>query len=112
MISNKLKELLAAELKSLINSTQVGFGGNNTSPSQNTLDVPSGFSATVITSDSDINVIEAKVSVAGSLLTGSVIREMGLFDSSSNLLNRVNFEGVGPFASNETLEIFLIIEVE
>lgn len=115
MISNKLKELLAAELKSLIHSAQVGFGGNNTSPSQNTLDVPSGFSTTIITSNSDINVIEAKISVAGSLLTGSVIREMGLFDNNSpvpNLLDRVNFEGVGPFASNETLEIFLLIEVE
>ena len=112
MISNTLKELLAAELKSLINSAQVGFGGNNTSPSQHTLDVPSGFSTTIIKSNSDVNVIEAKVSVAGSLLTGSVIREMGLFDSSNNLLDRVNFEGVGPFASNETLEIFLLIEVE
>lgn len=112
MISNKLKELLATELKSLINSAQVGLGGNNTSPSQNTLDVPSGLSTTVITSDSDINVIEAKVSVAGSLLTGSVIREMGLFDNANNLLSRINFEGVGPFASDETLEIFLIIEVE
>tara|TARA_R110001592_G_scaffold13564_3_gene61923 strand:+ start:6217 stop:6555 length:339 start_codon:yes stop_codon:yes gene_type:complete len=112
MISNKLKELLAAELKSLIASAQVGLGGNNTSPSQNTLDVPSGFSTTIITSNSDVNVIEAKISVAGSLLTGSVIREMGVFDSSSNLLDRVNFEGVGPFASNETLEIFLLIEVE
>lgn len=112
MISNKLKELLATELKSLINSAQIGLGGNNSSPSQNTLDVPSGFATTVITSDSDVNVIEAKVSVAGSLLTGSVIREMGLFDGSSNLLSRINFEGVGPFASDETLEIFLIIEVE
>lgn len=112
MITNELKEYLAGQLKAKINSAQVGFGGNSTSPSQNALDVPSGFSTTIVKSDADSNVIEAKVSVAGSLLTGSVIREMGLFDSSNNLLSRINFEGVGPFAANETLEIFLLIEVD
>lgn len=119
MITNELKSYLAGQLKARIDTAQVGFGGNSTSPSQNTLDVPSGFSTTIVKSDSDSNVIEVKVSIAGSLLTGSVIREMGLFDNatsegatSDNLLSRINFEGVGPFASNETLEIFLLIEVD
>tara|TARA_R110000744_G_scaffold299143_1_gene408629 strand:+ start:1522 stop:1884 length:363 start_codon:yes stop_codon:yes gene_type:complete len=120
MISDKTKELLALELKTLIAAgiPQVGLGGNSSSPSQTSLDVPSGFDATIITALSADNVIEAKVSVAGSLLTGTVIREMGLFDNATtvpaggNLLSRINFEGVGPFAANETLEIFLIIEVE
>tara|TARA_R100000734_G_C3318860_1_gene113595 strand:- start:2223 stop:2561 length:339 start_codon:yes stop_codon:yes gene_type:complete len=112
MITNELKSYLAGQLKARIDTAQIGFGGNSTSPSQNTLDVPSGFSTTIVKSDSDENVIEVKVSIAGSLLTGSVTREMGLFDSSNNLLSRINFEGVGPFASNETLEIFLLIEVD
>tara|TARA_R100000231_G_scaffold93400_3_gene70103 strand:+ start:380 stop:718 length:339 start_codon:yes stop_codon:yes gene_type:complete len=112
MITNELKSYLAGQLKARIDTAQIGFGGNSTSPSQNTLDVPSGFSTSIVKSDSDENVIEVKVSIAGSLLTGSVTREMGLFDSSNNLLSRINFEGVGPFASNETLEIFLLIEVD
>ena len=45
-------------------------------------------------------------------MTGKVIREFGIFDSSSNLLARVNFDGVGPFSSTEDLELFLTIEVE
>jgi hypothetical protein len=112
MITNELKAYLAQQLKNKIDSAQVGFGGNSTSPSQNALDVPSGFLTSIVKSDSDINVIEAKVSIAGQLLIGSVIREMGLFDSQNNLLSRINFEGVGPLASNETLEIFLLIEVD
>ena len=112
MITNELRNYLAQQLKTQLNSAKVGLGGNSTSPAQNTLDVPSAATATIITSDSDDNVIEAKISVAGSELTNSVIREMGIFNASNNLVNRINFEGVGPFASNETLEIFLLIEVE
>jgi hypothetical protein len=28
------------------------------------------------------------------------------------MIQRINFSGVGPFASNEDLEIFIIMEVE
>lgn len=112
MITNELRNYLAQQLKTQLNNAKVGLGGNSTSPAQNNLDVPSLATATIITSDSDDNVIEAKISVAGSELTNSVIREMGIFNSNSKLMNRINFEGVGPFASNETLEIFLLIEVE
>ena len=44
-------------------------------------------------------------------MTGNVIREFGITDGT-NLLARINFDGVGPFASNEDLEIFYTIEVE
>jgi hypothetical protein len=112
MITDKLRELTAAFVKGEINSSQIGYGGNSSNPLANTLDVPSGLSTSIVKSTADDNVIEIKVSVAGSLLTGRVTREMGLFDASNNLLARVNFEGVGPFAADETLEIFLILEVE
>jgi hypothetical protein len=114
MITNKLRELLATHLKSLVDggSGQVGFGGNSTNPFSNTLDVPSSVPVSIQSANSDENVIEIKASIDGSNVTGRVLRELGLFDSSSNMLSRVNFEGIGPFSSSETIEFFIIIEVE
>ena len=74
----------------------------------------------VATLSSD-NVIEIKLMVEGSNITGKVIREasFGADDSADAfdngdafMLSRVAFEGVGPFAANEQLEIFLMLEVE
>lgn len=112
MITDKLKELLITEVVRLIDSGQVGLGGNSSSPNANALDVPSGGTTTVNAVSTDENVMEVKVSVGGGAITGMTIREAGIFDSSSNMLSRVNFDGVGPFASTETLEVILIIEVE
>ena len=112
MITDKLKQLLAERIVSLIDSGQVGLGGNSSSPNANALDVPSGATTTVNAVSTDENVMEVKVSVGGGAITGMTIREAGVFDSSSNMLSRVNFDGVGPFASTETLEVILIIEVE
>ena len=112
MITDKLKELLTNQIVSLINSGQVGLGGNSSSPNANALDVPSGATTTVNAVSTDENVMEVKVSVGGGAITGMTIREAGVFDSSSNMLSRVNFDGVGPFSSTETLEVILIIEVE
>ena len=117
MITDKLKELLITEIVRLINSGQVGLGGNSSSPNANALDVPSGATIDVASANlskvsTDENVMEVKLSVGGGAITGMTIREAGIFDSSSNMLSRVNFDGVGPFASTETLEVILIIEVE
>ena len=112
MITDKLKELLTNQIVSLINTGQVGLGGNSSSPNANALDVPSGATTTVNAVSTDENIMEVKVSVGGGAITGMTIREAGVFDSSSNMLSRVNFDGVGPFSSTETLEIILIIEVE
>ena len=112
MISDKLQSLLTDQVVSLINNAKVGLGGNSTYGSQTDLDnVLSSASVSAIKSDE--NVIQVKVSVTGGgALTGQVIREVGVFDSSSNMLLRENFEGVGPFASNETTEFFIFLEVE
>ena len=52
------------------------------------------------------------VEEVGSNITGKLIREMGFFDASSNMLGRVNFEAVGPFSGTERIQIFLTVEVE
>lgn len=117
MITDELKGAIATYLATAvtpyINSAKIGLGGNSTNPTSTDLDVPiSGITPTIIRSKSDINVIEVKLSVSGSVIQGRVIREAGLFNSSGNMLERVNFDGVGPFATDETLEIFILMEVE
>ena len=42
MITDKLKELLATELKTLVATGKLGLGGNTTSPLALDLDVPIG----------------------------------------------------------------------
>lgn len=112
MISDKLQSLLADQVVSLINNAKVGLGGNSTYSSQTDLDIVLS-SASVTAIKSDENVIQVKVSITGGgTLAGQVLREVGVFDSSSNMLLRENFEGIGPFASNETAEFFIILEVE
>ena len=103
---------MADEIKDKINSGQIGYGGNSTDPTSTTLDVPSGVSVTINEQSTATNVVEIKLSIAGSDIQGKIIREMGLFDSSSNMLIRQNFDGVGPFSTTETLEIFYTVEVE
>ena len=111
MITDKAKELLVAHLKTLVNTAQIGYGGNSTSPKSTTLDVPSGITVSDLTTElTDENVAEVKMGIAGSNITGKVVREAAIFDSSSNMLARVNFSGVGPLTSTETLEIILQIK--
>ena len=112
MITDKLRQYLADEIKDKINSGQIGYGGNSTDPTSTTLDVPSGVSVTINEQSTATNVVQIKLSIAGSDIQGKIIREMGLFDSSSNMLIRQNFDGVGPFSTTETLEIFYTVEVE
>ena len=115
MITDKAKELLATELMGLINSGthKVGLGGNSTSPLATDLDVAvTGITVSPAVEKSSENNIQVKLEVLGSDITGLVIREAGIFDNGPNLLQRVNFQGVGPFSSSERLQIFINIEVE
>lgn len=111
MITDDLRTFVVSQLKTAIDSGKVGMGGNSTSPAATSLDVPSTASVTLTKDSSTENVLEVKLSVAGSAIPGKVIREAGFFDGSE-LFGRESFDGVGPFSSTETLEIFFIIEVE
>ena len=120
MITDLLRDKLAAYILTLANHTNaegdVGLGGNSTSPAATTLDVPLGVTTSqYVATRSGDNVVEIKIMVEGANITGKVIREAsfgGNDGSTDEMLARVNFEGVGPFASNEQLEIFLMLEVE
>lgn len=114
MITEKLQNLLATHLVSLVNNGKVGLGGNSTFSSQTDLDVPLVATATATATQSDANVVQIKLTVSGATaaMTGQILREVGVFDSSSNMLFRENFDGIGPFSSNETVEFFIFLEVE
>ena len=114
MITEKLQNLLATQLVSLVNNGKVGLGGNSTYSSQTDLDVPLVAATSVTATQSDANVVQIKLTMLGSTaaMTGQVIREIGVFDSSSNMLLRENFDGIGPFSSTDTLEFFIFLEVE
>ena len=116
MITDKLKELVATYIQgTAINKAKIGQGGNSTSPAATTLDVPlTSVTSTFSAIKSGDNVIEVQAIFQGSAssMTGKVIREFGILDSSNNLLARVNFDGIGPFSSSENLEVFFLLEVE
>ena len=117
MITQKLQNLVMEYIKTQVVSADLGLGGNSTNPINNTLDVPLGLNisgGSIVKSDSDENVLEVKVSVNSSAISGKVIREIALFDNTNpkNMLQRLNFDGVGPFAANEVIEFLIHIEVE
>ena len=116
MITEKLQNLLATQLKTLVDggSAKVGLGGNSTYSSQTDLDVVLSTATSLSSTQSNANVVQVKVTMSGATaaMTGQVIREVGVFDTSSNMLIRQNFDGIGPFSSNDTLEFFIILEVE
>lgn len=125
MITDLLRDKIAEYIVSIVNTAaegDVGLGGNSTSPAATALDVPLGVTTSQYTATrSGDNVVEIKIMVEGSNITGKVIREASFGANENNfisdgnddfMLSRVAFEGVGPFASNEQLEIFLMLEVE
>ena len=126
MMTDKLKEKIADHIRTtLLDGAKVGQGGNSTNHINNDLDVAltSASPSLAIASATNSNIIEVKVTVDGTNIQGKVVREVGLFHDSdsdgsitdsggADMIQRVNFDGVGPFASNEELEIFIIMEVE
>jgi len=109
-------EIVSYIQSTLAKTAQIGMGGNSTSPRATALDVPSGATVTIASEKSE-NLLEIKVTCAGSNITGKVIKELGIFKNSTSpttdndMVARVNFDGIGPFTASETLELFLTIEV-
>lgn len=117
MITQELQNIVMKYIRDQVLNADLGLGGNSTNPINNTLDVPLGLNlsgSSIVKSESNENVLEVKVSVNSSTISGKVIREIALFDNTNpkKMLQRLNFEGVGPFAADEVIEFFIHIEVE
>ena len=124
MITDELRTVLATHLASVYTRAKVGVGGNSTNPLTIDLDVPIVTGVTASSSQSDSNVIEFKFTITGASIAGHTIREIGLFNKAytnsagdsisadTELLTRLSFDGIGPFASGEDVDFYVTIEVE
>jgi len=123
MITDELRTVLAAHLKTVYTKARVGVGGNSTNPLTTDLDVPV-YDVAATASQSDNNVIEFKFTITGAAIAGYTIREIGIFNTEyensagvtiaeyTELLTRIPFDGIGPFASGEDVDFYVTIEVE
>ena len=123
MIVDEARTLIATHLKTVFTKARIGVGGNNTSPLAEDLDVPI-YNISTTNSSSDSNVIDFKFSITGASIAGHTIRELAIFNKTytdlgttvhteyTQMLTRINFEGIGPFASGEDVDFFVTIEVE
>jgi len=117
MITDTLKNLIVDYIVTQVVGGDLGLGGNSTSPNATTLDVPLSLTSsnyTISAVATNENILEIKMIIPFSNISGKTIREMGVFDDTSftNMLTRINFDGVGPFSSTGDLEILIIMEVE
>ena len=97
------------------NKINIGESGGNTDPTLNDLDLP--IINAPVTLDgislSNDNVVEFYKSFSGDTYTGSVIREVGIYDSSAAImLLRITTDPIGPLEAGKNYEIRITIEVE
>jgi len=123
LIVDSVRESLALHLKTVFTKARVGVGGNATDPSATNLDVPI-HSISASSSTSEGNVIDFKFTLLGSSVAGYTIREIGIFNKAydnvaetsiaeyTEMLSRITFDGIGPFASGEEIDFYITIEVE
>tara|TARA_R110000822_G_scaffold106352_2_gene234438 strand:- start:710 stop:1081 length:372 start_codon:yes stop_codon:yes gene_type:complete len=123
MILDVAKEAIALHLKTIYTKARVGVGGHSTSPFSSDLDVPI-FNVTVSSSTSEGATIDFKFTINGASIAGHTIREIGIFNKAysnsagttiaeyTEMLSRVSFDGIGPFASGEDVDFYITIEVE
>ena len=139
MITDEAKKKVAIFLREMFGTNgdgagtiKLGTGGGGTNPTATDLDVPLSTTSGTTASSSDDKVIEFSGSFSGGNLQGYTIREMGLFgnlpsdvematiDSSGYgptlndavMLSIVNFEPIGNFSTNDTIDIIYTMEVE
>ena len=123
MIVEGSRELIATHLKTVYTKAKIGVGGNSTSPLAVNLDVEIQ-SVSTVNSTSNTNAIDFKFTIVGASVVGYVIRELAIFNGEyvnlagvtvaayTKMLTRLNFDGIGPFASGEDVDFFVTIEVE
>jgi len=122
MITDAAKSILAQHLVNTFTRGNVGTGGDGSSPSQTTLDVPllggsgAAHGVSISSVKSGENVVDFKITIQGSdsNITQRTLREICITDetSNNNLLLRIPFEGIGPFSASEEIEFFIAVEVD
>tara|TARA_R110002012_G_scaffold187784_1_gene354774 strand:- start:637 stop:1059 length:423 start_codon:yes stop_codon:yes gene_type:complete len=140
MITENAKKKVNLFLQTFFTTGNVGVGGDTTNPNANVLDVPllTANESLTVTNTGDTST-DFKLSVMGSQLAASAVREFGVFgtlpednqftvmqtegvapDSSNGteastettMLARFPFEALGPFNNSDQIDITLSVEVE
>lgn len=142
MITEKAKRKLALFLKEFYVKGNVGSGGDSTNPNTNVLDTPILADASMVATTNTTSgntTVDFKATITGSQVTGTTIREFGIFgdipldtafdemklegvapDTTDGaealteqvMLARVNFDGLGPFSATDQIDFTLTVEVE
>ena len=143
MITEDAKKKVNLFLQTFFTTGNVGIGGDTTNPNANTLDVPilTANETLTITNTGDTST-DFKLTVTGSQLAASAIREFGVFGElpqdnqfdemrlegvqitgesntdgteatvESIMLARFPLDAIGPFNNSDQIDITLSVEVE
>tara|TARA_R100001460_G_scaffold54215_4_gene93388 strand:- start:4093 stop:4446 length:354 start_codon:yes stop_codon:yes gene_type:complete len=108
-----IKEYLQANF----NRFKVGTGGDSTNPNASNLDAPIGGLNTITTNGGSVRsvgrtTLEFNVIISGSAYLGQTIKEVGIFNSSDEMLIRVNYDGFGPLSATDEVNFIITIEVD
>jgi hypothetical protein len=126
MITELARQALRQYVESNFVAYNVGSGGDSSNPNATDLDAPinathqiSGISV----STSGISSVDFTITLSPSSYLGEVIREVGIFNSASitiggtayaageMMLVRVPFDGIGPIAATDDIEIIVSVDV-
>jgi len=113
MIVRDARESVRDYIITTYNRYKIGTGGDSTNPNAGDLDSPiSSLTAVTGSGASSESTVEWKFTVQGSSYIGNTIKEVGIFDSSGNMLLRVNYDGIGPLTSTDEIEFIIVMEVD
>ena len=124
MIVEEGKKAIAAMIAEHFTKISLGDGTDDTSSSQTTLDHEVTSKKTATTTTVVNKQIIYSVEFLGSDISSSSIGELGLFGNTNHnsnsdsttfendLLTRINFNSVGPFAAGDRVAFSLVLVVE
>ena len=110
MITKDGRGLLKDHIISTFTFYKIGTGGDSTNPNATDLDSPISSRVSVTPTGSSESAVEWKFTVQGSAYIGNTIKEVGIFDSSDNMLVRVNYAAIGPLTSTDEIEFVIVVE--
>jgi len=114
MITRDGREELKNYIMEYYTTAKIGTGGDSTNPNASDLDSPLSPSLTSISAaNSGETSVDFKFTILGSAYTGDTIKEVGIFHkTTSELLVRVNYDGIGPLTSTDEVEFIITVEVD
>ena len=127
MITELARQALKDFIEDNFAAYNVGSGGDSVNPNATTLDAPINVShqtSGLSISTSGISSIDFTITLSPSSYLGEVIREVGIFNTATNItidgttygageimLVRVPFDGIGPITSSDNIELVVSVDV-